>query len=194
MHDTTGHSSLSRRGFTRALTAGAIVMGLAPLGRFGIAAAGATSEQGGIVMSIEKNKAAVRRYFDEVVNAGSASAVADLLAPNFQLHLGSNPPVDAAAVLPLLDGFRGAFPDFRDEVTDMIAEGDRVVAWGQGRGTHRGEFMGIPATGREFAVGWFSLFRLTSDGRIQEIVVAQDQLGMLQQLGVLPPPVQPAAP
>ena len=74
----------------------------------------------------------------------------------------------------------------RDEVDDLIAEGDRVVARGVSRGTHRGEFMGIPAGGKEVAVNWISLFRLTPEGRIQEARVAFDQFGLMQQIGALP--------
>jgi predicted ester cyclase len=75
----------------------------------------------------------------------------------------------------------------------MVAEGDRVVVWGVSHGTHRGDFMGIPATGKEIAVGWFSLFRFTPNGRIQEDIVALDQFSMLQQLGAIPAPTQSTA-
>lgn len=193
MHKKSGNQTGPRRSVTGAPVESAIAVGRAQMGRVENAAARTAREKEDAIMPIHTNKAVVRRYFEEVVNGGSAAAVRDLLAPEFRLQLGSAPPVDAAAVLPLLSVFRAAFPDFRDELADMVAEADRVVAWGRSLGTHQGEFMGIPATDREIAVDFVSRFRLTSDGMIREIIVAQDQLGLLGQLGVVPTPAQPPA-
>ncbi len=141
-------------------------------------------------MSAEQNKATVRRYVDDIVNGGNPASVQDLLAPEFRLHFGANPPMTADEAIGMLSGFRSGFPDFRDTLEDLIAEDDRVVARGVSHGTHQGEFMGIPATGKTFATGWISIFGLTADGKVREVRLALDQLGMLQQLGVIPAPQQ----
>jgi steroid delta-isomerase-like uncharacterized protein len=85
--------------------------------------------------------------------------------------------------------FRTAFPDLQLSVEDQIAEGDRVVTRYTGRGTHQGELMGIPPTGNEVSVGGTIISRV-SGGRIEEEWNNFDALGMMQQLGVIPPPEQ----
>ncbi len=138
-------------------------------------------------MSTETNKAVVRRYFEEIINGTNPAAAAELFAPDYRLYFAGNPPMSAEEAAGFISGvFRPAFPDFRDEVLDLVAEGDRVAARGVAHGTHQGEFFGVPATGNEIAVGWISLMRLTPDGKIAESRVAFDQLGMMQQLGAVP--------
>ena len=85
------------------------------------------------------------------------------------------------------DGFRRAFPDFRATILDQIAEGDKVVTRKVFHGTHEGELMGIPPTGREVEIQVIDIVRL-ADGRIVEHRNVVDRLGLLQQLGALPAP------
>ena len=92
----------------------------------------------------------------------------------------------------LIAGFRAAFPDLHCTVEDEIIDGDRIAAHWTLRGTHEGAFLGSPPTGRTVEVqGIF--FARTAGGRIVENWIVLDQLGMLQQLGIVPPPreVQP---
>ncbi|UCG69835.1 MAG: ester cyclase, partial [Thermoplasmata archaeon] len=79
--------------------------------------------------------------------------------------------------------FRSAFPDFHATVEDMISEGDRVVTRLTMHGTHKGEFMGIPATGPEIHVPVIDIIRL-SNGKAVERWGVEDIAGMMQQLGV----------
>lgn len=84
-----------------------------------------------------------------------------------------------------LRAFETAFPDLTWTVQNLIAQDDTVAAWSVWEGTHSGEFMGIPATGRRVSVeAWtFDRFR---DGRMASSRIIMDQFGLLQQLGVVP--------
>ena len=85
--------------------------------------------------------------------------------------------------------FRGAFPDSHFTVEDMVAEGDKVVTRKTFHGTHEGEFMGIPPSGRSVSMGLIDIVRI-SEGRVVEHWSEGDSLGMMQQLGVIPRPGQ----
>jgi steroid delta-isomerase-like uncharacterized protein len=85
----------------------------------------------------------------------------------------------------LLAMFRAAFPDQRVTIEDLVAEDDRVVNRSTYTGTHLGEFQGIPPTGKRFTIGGINVSRI-ANGRIVEDWTILDQLGMLQQLGVIP--------
>jgi steroid delta-isomerase-like uncharacterized protein len=80
--------------------------------------------------------------------------------------------------------FESAFPDFCYEVEDVISEGDKVAVRDVFRGTHEGDFMGIPATGNSVTMEAIHIFRF-EDGRISEHWVARDDLGMMRQLDVV---------
>ncbi len=81
--------------------------------------------------------------------------------------------------------FRGAFPDLHIRVEDIIAEDDRAVARYTLNATHNGDFMGIPATGRRVEISGIDISRI-SDGKVVEHWGNSDQLGLMQQLGVIP--------
>jgi predicted ester cyclase len=82
--------------------------------------------------------------------------------------------------------FRAAFPDGSMTIEDMIAEGEKVVTRKTYRGTHQGELLSIPPTGRHVSVGLIDIMRIV-DGKVVEHWNVGDDLGMLQQLGVIPP-------
>ena len=82
--------------------------------------------------------------------------------------------------------FQSAFPDFEMELVDLIAEGDRVVARFKCSGTHRGEWLGVPATGRRFEnVDEIYIFGVV-DGKLVSAVGVEDNLSRLRQLGMTP--------
>ena len=83
-----------------------------------------------------------------------------------------------------ISGYRAAFPDVRSEVEDQIAEGDKVVTRWTSRGTHEGDLNGIAPTGKAMETSGVTIERIAGD-RIVEVWVAKDDLGMLQQLGVV---------
>jgi predicted ester cyclase len=83
--------------------------------------------------------------------------------------------------------FRSAFPDFKATINDIIAEGDKVVIRMTWNGTHRGEFMGIPPTGKRVSFGVFDILRIAG-GKFVEHWGQMDSMLMMQQLGVIPAP------
>lgn len=136
---------------------------------------------------ITENKHIIHRYFDEWANRGDTAAADELIAADVVLR---NPPAvinGLSAYKQGLAGFRQAFPDLRFTIEEPIAEGDKVVVHWTLRGTHSGEYQGRPPTGKAITVTGTSLF-LLSDGKVQEITVNMDRLGMLEQLGWLSAP------
>lgn len=134
------------------------------------------------------NKALIRRFFEEVWSTGDLSRRDSFLAAEYRGHVaGAAEAIDRDGWSAWFQGFRTAFPDARFTVEDMVAEGDRVAARLTMRGTHLGPLNGVPPTGRAVVVGGMSLERV-ADGRIVEGWNENDALGLLQQLGVLPPP------
>ncbi len=132
------------------------------------------------------NKAIVRRFVEEVQNQGQLAVVEELVAPSYVNHSApAGIPADREGIKRLTQLFRRAFPDGTMTIEDMLAEGDRVVTRKTFRGTHRGEFMGIPPTGKEVTIGLIDIVRL-ADGQVVESWNAADDLGLLQQLGVIP--------
>jgi len=83
--------------------------------------------------------------------------------------------------------FRTAFPDVRFTVEDQIADGDLLANRFTVRGTHQGEFMGIPPTGKQATVSGIDMIRVR-DGKVVEHWVQMDQMGLMQQLGLMPSP------
>jgi steroid delta-isomerase-like uncharacterized protein len=140
-------------------------------------------------MSAE-NKAIARRFF-ELFSQGDLETIGrELLSPEFVAHFPGMPgPLNLESYRQVGLMFRSAFPDIQDTVEDQIAEGDKVVTRVTSRGTHQGALMGIPATGKRYTISAIVIDRII-DGRIVERWAQFDQLGMLQQLGVVPAPGQ----
>jgi steroid delta-isomerase-like uncharacterized protein len=134
----------------------------------------------------EENKAVVRGFF-AALDDQDLETVGDLLASDYRLHFDGNPEMDRAAGIGFFGAFLAAFPDIRHQVQDQLSEGDRVATRIMVRGTHREEMMGIPATGHEIAISAINIVRVVQ-GKIAEHWVNSDSLGMLVQLGVVPPP------
>jgi steroid delta-isomerase-like uncharacterized protein len=142
-------------------------------------------------MSIEDNKAVAKRAV-EAINAGDFSLLESLVAPDGADHAvppGMPPTRDSA--IQFLIMFRAAFPDLHYTLEDVIAEGDRVVQRATASGTMKGEFLGMPATGKSATWSEIHIVRV-QDGKIVEHWASVDQLGMLQQLGLAPAPGQTA--
>ncbi len=139
-------------------------------------------------MSAQENKALVRRFVDEVQSGGNIDAIDELCSPEFVNHSAPpGVPSNCEGVKQVTAMFRQAFPDSYFTVEDMIAEGDKVATRKTFRGTHQGQFMGIPPTGRRVSIGLIDIVRI-ADGRVVEHWSMGDNLGMMQQLGVIPNP------
>ncbi len=141
----------------------------------------------------EENKAILRRVNEEVFSQGNLDLVDELLSPDYVLHDPGLPGGELRGTDSFrqqwVSMFRNAFPDLQLSVEDQIAEGDTVVTRYTGRGTHQGELMGIPPTNNEVVVSGTIVSRV-SGGGIEEEWNNFDALGMMRQLGVIPPPGQ----
>jgi steroid delta-isomerase-like uncharacterized protein len=137
-------------------------------------------------MSEEANCQLVRRFIDEVFNAGNFDAVDEMLSPDYAHHDPTTQEFGSGmeGFKRLIGYYRDAFPDLEIALDDQFAAGDRVVDRWTGRGTHRGELMGIQATGRPVSASGISIHRL-EDGRIAETWNNYDAAGMLRQLGAI---------
>jgi len=145
-------------------------------------------------VSTEENKALVRRFVDEVQSKGNADLIDEICSAEFVNH--SAPPgipTDCEGIKIVTAMFRGAFPDSYFTVEDMVAEGDKVATRKTFHGTHEGEFMGIPPSGRSVSMGLIDIVRI-SEGRVVEHWSMGDTLGMMRQLGVVPQPGESAGP
>jgi steroid delta-isomerase-like uncharacterized protein len=139
-------------------------------------------------MSVEQNKGMFRRWIEEGWNRGNLAVVDELFAPDYVSHaFPPTFPPNQEGLRQFVGAFRSAFPDLRWTLHDVVGEGDNVIARFTGAATHRGEFMGVPATGKSFSVEGFLQARFEGD-KWAEDWVSWDQLGMLQQLGVVPTP------
>jgi len=139
-------------------------------------------------VSAVDNKALVRRFVDEVQSGGNIDLIDEVCSPGFVNH--SAPPgipADREGLKILTAMFRGAFPDSHFTIENMVAEGDKVATRKTFHGTHGGDFMGMPPTGRVVSMGLIDIVRV-SDGRVVEHWAMGDSLGLMQQLGVIPQP------
>lgn len=140
-------------------------------------------------MATEQNKALFRRMVEEIFNRGNLGLVDEVFAPDFVEHEELPPgiPSGREGVKQMTSMLRGAFPDFKATIEDILAEGDRVVIRMTWTGTHQGDFMGIPATGRRVSFGVIDIVRFAG-GKFAEHWGLMDQAGLMQQLGAVPEP------
>jgi steroid delta-isomerase-like uncharacterized protein len=134
---------------------------------------------------LEHNKALVRRFVDEFQTAGKVEVVDELIAADLTHHSG---PAWAHAASAGRDGakqviawLRTAFPDLHAVIHEQIAEGDKVVTRKTFCGTHRGEFRGVPPTGKQVSIDIIDIVRI-ANGQMVEHWSAIDWLGLMQQL------------
>jgi len=132
------------------------------------------------------HSASIRRLYD-LINAGDIDGFGGQLADDFVEHeeLPGIPPTKEGVV----QYFRmmlAAFPDMRMDVEDVIASGDKAVARLRVTGTNKGDFMGMPATGKSASVKLIDITRFGDDGLAREHWGVVDNLSLMQQLGVIP--------
>jgi steroid delta-isomerase-like uncharacterized protein len=130
------------------------------------------------------HKALVRRFVEGVVNRGDGELLFDLVAPDHVRHASDGDVYGPEGVRIDLAEWRGAFPDLEVAIEDLVAEGNRVATRFVLRGTHRGPFLALPATGRAVEVGGVEVHRV-GGGRLAESWVSLDGFALLRQLGRL---------
>ena len=135
----------------------------------------------------QQNKQVVRQFF-EALNRQDTERMDELVSSNgYSLHFSGMPPMDwNANKKEFLAPFAKAFPDLHRNIVDMVAEADKVAVSVNVTGTYKGEFQGIPATGKQ--VSFTAMDMLTiSDGKITEEWATADMMGLMQQIGAIPP-------
>ncbi len=137
----------------------------------------------------QNNSAIVRRFVDEVINQGKMDTAGEFVWEDVveQVPLpGQGPGLEG--LKDVLRGMRSAFPDIDFSIEEQVCEGDKVASRFEWTGTHKAEFMGVPATGRQVRVWGVVIDRLEA-GRIKYTRILMDALGLMMQLGALPPSV-----
>jgi steroid delta-isomerase-like uncharacterized protein len=137
------------------------------------------------------NATIVRRFVDEVITQGNIEGAARYVWEDVieQVPLpGQGPGLDG--LKDILRAMRAGFPDIVFSIQEQVAEHDKVASRFEWTGTHRGAFLGIPATGRSVRVWGIVIDRL-ENGRIKDTRIIMDTFGLLGQLGVLPSPATP---
>ena len=141
-------------------------------------------------MLAKTNKAVSLRFYEEVWNKGNLAVLNEIIAND---HVNSGPgtlpglPTGPEGSKQLVTVYLNAFPDVHFTIDEQIAEGDKVVTRWTAHGTHKGELVGIPATGKSSTVTGINVDRIVN-GKIVESWGIFDQFGMMQQLGVIPMP------
>jgi predicted ester cyclase len=136
-------------------------------------------------MSIEENKAIVRRYWYELWNEKKGHVMDEIASSDLVLHFPKGQAHQPPSLKKWFETALVAFPNVHFTLHDEIAEGDKVVSRWSYVATNTGEFLGRPATQRQVTDLGIDIFRI-QNGKIVEMWVAQDSLGLLHELGVLP--------
>ena len=136
----------------------------------------------------EENKALFRRTYEEVLNRGDVSAVEELIAADFLNHEApAGRDRGPESIRGLAHMLRTAFPDLRFEIHELVAEGDMVAGRLTMSGTHEGPLIGTPPTGRSVSQEHMHFVRFR-EGKAVEQWGVRDDLGMMQQMGIVPAP------
>jgi steroid delta-isomerase-like uncharacterized protein len=135
----------------------------------------------------DAKRVVLRRYFHELFNQGKVELVNELLHPKYVNHSpgSSDLPRGREGVAAVVTALRKAFPDLNYSIEDMVVGPDAVAVRTTLRGTHRGDFFGLPATGKSVHVSQITIERF-QDGQIISHHRVTDELAMQRQLGVLP--------
>src|ERR1700733_4866289 len=133
-----------------------------------------------------ENKTVITRFVEEVINQGRLQRADDLVAVDF-LELDPLPGQQQGreGLKQVIGAFRNAFPDIHWVIEEMIGEGEKVFSRFTWHGTHRGEFFGVPATGKQIKVKGM-VVDLFVAGKVAEDLILMDSLSMIKQLGGIP--------
>ncbi len=134
-------------------------------------------------MSVEKNKATLRRVAEEVFNKGNLSIIPELIASDYIYHSPLGDYKGPEGFKQMVVETRTAFPDFHMKIDDMVAEGEKMAVRLTMTATHKGEYMGVPPTGKKinFTAAYFYRYK---DGKEVEALPFMDMLTFYRQLGI----------
>jgi steroid delta-isomerase-like uncharacterized protein len=142
-------------------------------------------------MSVEENVALARLFLAEEDKRGVPPA--ELCAPGFTALIAGFPPMDLAGVTDLAKVFYGAFPDIQQTIEDVLADEDKAALRFSATGTHQGDLMGTPPTGKQIKISGMAIFHI-AEGKVTEWAEVFDQMTLMQQIGAIPVPGQQEAP
>ncbi|HYV93557.1 MAG TPA: ester cyclase [Chitinophagales bacterium] len=138
-------------------------------------------------MTPDQNKNLVQQMFTEVINGKNLDAAGKYIAPGFVNHGIPNATTGPDGFKEIVKQFTDGFPDMHVYQESLIAEGDTVVTRGYWTGTHKGNFMGIPGTGKQVRADYIDVWKIQND-KATENWVQMDMVGVMQQLGAMPAP------
>ena len=139
-------------------------------------------------MPEQENIAVLGRFIEEVINQGNLAAADEIVEESFvELDPLPGQRQGREGLKEIIAMMRAAFPDIHWVADETIASGEKVVTRFTWTGTHRGPFLGIPATGKHVTVKGVVIDRLSA-GKMADSRILMDSLGMMQQLGVVPSP------
>jgi steroid delta-isomerase-like uncharacterized protein len=140
-------------------------------------------------MATEENKVVVRRFIEEIFVKGNVDAVEKLATSDFTPHSWPSVGPGTEALKQAMKRVSAGLSDVSMKIDDMIKEDDKVAVRLTAHGKHRGEFMGLPASGKEYTISETHIFHMR-DGKVAEHWRDADMLGLMRQLGALPQPQQ----
>jgi len=132
----------------------------------------------------QSHRAVIRRFIDEAINKGDLSVLNELVHPDYVFRSPGQELQGAEALKAFFAGFRNAFPDLHLNIDELVVEGDKAASSFTLTGTHKAEFMGIPATDNQVKINGMVLSQFR-EGKIKEEWEVLDQLSLFQQLGVV---------
>jgi steroid delta-isomerase-like uncharacterized protein len=134
------------------------------------------------------SQSVLQRIFDKAFNHGDLAAIDELIAPTgISHHLSWGMPANRMGLKQVIAMLRTAFPDLQCMIEDEIIQGDKIAAHWTMRGTHKGLFLGNSPTNKPILVQGLIYARIEND-QIMEDWTMFDQMDVLQQLGLVPPP------
>jgi steroid delta-isomerase-like uncharacterized protein len=136
----------------------------------------------------EENKTIARKFLRmfELGDAGIADAI---VASDYYNHDAPDPSIGIAGIKEVVNSFKNGMANAQADIDFQVAEGDKVISRYTWSGTHIGEFQGVPATGKQVSWTATATFRI-GDGKIREVWLNWDQLGLMQQLGAVSLPAE----
>ena len=136
-------------------------------------------------MSTEQNKKIVEQFFSECIGKRNYALLSQFVSPDYVNHNFPGAPKGYEGLQQVIENFFNGFPDMKITIEEIIGEGDSVATRGYWTGTNKGEFMGMPATGKQVKVGYIDFWKLR-DGKGIENWVQMDIAGLMQQLQTMP--------
>jgi steroid delta-isomerase-like uncharacterized protein len=134
------------------------------------------------------NSTIVRQFIEQAINQGQVDSAGQFVWDDVVEQVpfpGQGPGLDG--LKDVLRALRAGFPDLHWTIEEQIAEGGKVLTRFEWTGTHYGEFLGVPATGRPVRI-WGMVIDRLQEGRIKDTRILMDTLGLMMQLGVISPP------